>query len=416
MKKYILLDIRKNWKELLSSVTNKHIVLLNKSEDEFILAWGKSDEIIFSPDEFNESKFTKFLKKHEGNNFLFGYISYDLKNNETKNLKRKKDIITTNDLCFFSAKNVLVRKGNSCYYYGEETKETIEELLNETGKDQASGDNCIQLTSGLDRHQYINNVKSIKENIQHGNIYEMNYCVDFTGTFKTFNAKSTYFSLANNTNAPFSAYMQLDDTIILSGSPERYIKRVADTLISQPIKGTAKRGDTAEEDVLIKNELEQNVKEIAENVMIVDLVRNDLSKIAQKNTVQVSELCKPYSFKTVHQLISTIKCSLKDKVTLPDILQASFPMGSMTGAPKVSAMQHIDAFENFNRGIYSGTIGYIDPNGNFDFNVVIRTLTANMKEKTLQCGVGGAITIKSDPEKEYDECLLKLNAIQNALC
>jgi para-aminobenzoate synthetase component 1 len=157
-------------------------------------------------------------------------------------------------------------------------------------------------------------------------------------------------------------------------------------------------------------------KDQSENVMIVDLVRNDLSKVATKNSVKVTELCEPYSFKTVHQLISTVQCELKPEKTFSEILQALFPMGSMTGAPKISSMEQIHRFENFNRGIYSGAIGYLDPNGNFDFNVVIRSIIVHQKAKQVTCSVGGAITINSIPKKEYEECLLKLNAVKKTLC
>ena len=150
--------------------------------------------------------------------------------------------------------------------------------------------------------------------------------------------------------------------------------------------------------------------------MIVDLVRNDLSKVAAKNSVKATELCAPYSFKTVHQLISTIECHLKPNQTFSDIVKALFPMGSMTGAPKVNAMKFADEYEDFKRGVYSGAIGYFDPFGNFDFNVVIRSMIYDRMKKQLSVPVGGAITIKSDPEMEYEECLTKLSGLADSLC
>ena len=193
------------------------------------------------------------------------------------------------------------------------------------------------------------------------------------------------------------------------------MKKTGDKLMTQPIKGTAKRHTDKAEDELLKQALMADPKERAENVMIVDLVRNDLSKVATKNSVFVDELCGIYSFETVHQMVSTVSCQLKENTTIKEILRATFPMGSMTGAPKVSAMQLIEEFEDFKRGIYSGSIGYIDPQGDFDFNVVIRSLFYNKAKKTMTCDVGGAITIQSDPEKEYEECLTKVKRILDGM-
>jgi para-aminobenzoate synthetase component 1 len=168
-------------------------------------------------------------------------------------------------------------------------------------------------------------------------------------------------------------------------------------------------------DEALKKELKNNPKEIAENVMIVDLVRNDLSRFPRIKSVKTIELCKLYSFDTVHQLISTIKAELKHNVSLYKVTKNLFPMGSMTGAPKISACQIIDEVENFKRGIYSGTVGFISPNNNHDFNVVIRSILFNSNNKTVSVSVGGAITIQSIPEAEFDECLLKLKAINQSI-
>lgn len=193
------------------------------------------------------------------------------------------------------------------------------------------------------------------------------------------------------------------------------MNRDGNRLLSQPIKGTSRRGATPEEDEALKKELQENPKERAENIMIVDLVRNDLSKIARPKSVTVDELCGVYTFETVHQLISTVSCEVEETTSFTDIIRATFPMGSMTGAPKVRAMELIEEYEAFKRGLYSGTIGYISPNGNFDLNVVIRTLLYNKVQKYLSCSVGGAITINSDPEKEYEECLVKVQRILDGM-
>jgi para-aminobenzoate synthetase component I len=217
------------------------------------------------------------------------------------------------------------------------------------------------------------------------------------------------------TKAPFSSFLQFDDFSAFCGSPERFLQKKGDVLRSEPIKGTSKRGKTDEEDEQLKNNLQNDAKERSENIMVVDLVRNDLSKIAIKDSVKVEELCALYSFKTVHQLISTITCTVEEKTSFTDIIKATFPMGSMTGVPKIKAMQIIEEFESFKRGLYSGSIGYIMPNGDFDFNVVIRSLLYNKKEKYLSCSVGGAITSLSSAQEEYKECLVKVKRILDGM-
>jgi len=198
-------------------------------------------------------------------------------------------------------------------------------------------------------------------------------------------------------------------------SPERFIHKQNHEIISQPIKGTSKRGADPTQDELLKVALKNNQKEQAENVMIVDLVRNDLGKVAIPGTVNVDELCGIYTLKTVHQMISTISATLKENLLFSEIIKASFPMGSMTGAPKIRAMEIIEELEFFSRGLYSGSVGYISPDGNFDFNVVIRSILYNSTTKALLYPAGGAITANSDIAKEFEECLLKAKTMKDAL-
>jgi para-aminobenzoate synthetase component 1 len=207
----------------------------------------------------------------------------------------------------------------------------------------------------------------------------------------------------------------MGDQFLISASPERFLKKEGSRIISQPIKGTTRRGQNETEDNELKEQLKNDPKERAENVMITDLVRNDLSRFAQKGTVKVDELCGLYTVKTVHQMISTVSCQVSENVGLAKILRSTFPMGSMTGAPKVSSMQLIERYENMRRGLYSGSVGYVTPDGDFDFNVVIRSLQYNAPKKYLSAMVGGAITSGSIPEKEYEECLLKVEALRKAL-
>jgi len=246
-------------------------------------------------------------------------------------------------------------------------------------------------------------------------IYEVNFCQEFYAENIEIDPLTIYLKLNEISPTPFSCFVKFKDKYLLSASPERFIKKEDNTIISQPIKGTAKRGKTKDEDDELKRSLQNDEKERNENVMIVDLVRNDLSKIALRNTVHVEELFGIQTFPQVHQMVSTITAELDKKNDFQEIINALFPMGSMTGAPKVSAMKLIEKYEKTKRGLYSGTVGYIDSNGNFDFNVVIRSILYNQKDNYLSFMVGGAITSMSDPYKEYEECLLKAKAMFQVL-
>ena len=245
--------------------------------------------------------------------------------------------------------------------------------------------------------------------------YEINFCQEFFAENTSINTVDIYEKLNAISQAPFTAYCKFGEHYLICASPERFLQKRSNTLTAQPIKGTTKRALIKADDERLIQELQNSEKERSENVMIVDLVRNDLSRIAKSGTVRVDELFGIYSFKQVHHMISTISCEVKKDVSFTDIIKNTFPMGSMTGAPKVSAMKLIDHFESTKRGLYSGAMGYIDPEGDFDFNVVIRSILYNKENKYLSFMVGSAITDKSDPEKEYEECLLKAKAMFEVL-
>ena len=396
---------------------NFPVAYLNSNDGSGLLAFGDGKRIS-AMSGMALHDLDLFIEYHK-KKFIFGYLGYDLKN-ELEDLNSKNvDNKEFPDLFFWVPKYVVKLQGEHFeFVQGDKTKESFE-FLNyflEEETDQNFHSYKLDFQPTTSKEKYLENVIKLKEVIQQGDIYEINYCQEFLAENVDINfSLDTYFKLNNITKAPFSSYVQFDEYTIFCGSPERYIKREVDKLLSQPIKGTAKRNPDKEQDELLKEQLKTDPKERAENVMIVDLVRNDLSKIATKNSVVVDELCGIYSFKTVHQMVSTVSCELKEKTSFTDVLRATFPMGSMTGAPKVSAMELIEEFENFKRGIYSGSIGYIDPEGDFDFNVVIRSLFYNKKKKMMTCDVGGAITIQSDPEKEYEECLTKVQKILNGM-
>ena len=395
----------------------ENICYLNSNDGTGILTFGIETEIK-STGVNSIEKLQSFLNENK-DSYIFGCLSYDLKN-DIENLNSTNfDGLEFPDLHFWKPKYVVrLQKENYIFLQGEKNAE-IFDFLNyflEEETDANFHKFNIEFKSRTTKENYIENVKKIKASIQRGDVYEVNYCQEFYAeNVEIKYPLDTYFKLNNISKAPFSGFLQLDDYLVFCGSPERYIQKKENKLISQPIKGTAARNENEIIDNLNKETLEISQKERSENVMIVDLVRNDFSKIATKGSVNVEELCKVYSFATVHQMISTIACEPRATTSFTDIIRATFPMGSMTGAPKVSAMELIEKHEDFKRGLYSGSIGYISPNGDFDFNVVIRSLIYNRKTNYLSCAVGGAITIQSDPESEFEECQIKVKKIMDGL-
>lgn len=267
-----------------------------------------------------------------------------------------------------------------------------------------------------DKSDYLQQVRFLQDQIQRGNIYEVNYCQQFCAENIAIQTILPVYAAMNEVSqTPFSFFYEASDWMIAGVSPERFLAKQGKRLISQPIKGTAPRGKNTSEDEQNKSLLSNSHKDKTENVMIVDLVRNDLSRVAKKNTVRVDELCGIYTFPTVHQMISTVSCELREEVRFSEIIRATFPMGSMTGAPKTAAMRLAEQTERFTRGIYSGSVGYIAPGGDFDLNVVIRSVVYDVEKKNLTCGVGGAITILSDAEAEYEECRTKVGKLLSTL-
>ena len=273
----------------------------------------------------------------------------------------------------------------------------------------------ITLKPRWEESTYLQRAHRVKKHIQRGDIYEMNLCQEWSADEHLESPWDAFVRLHHFTQPPYAALVKAGEFHVICGSPELFLKRRGDQLISSPIKGTIRRGSTPEEDDALAQQLQNDPKERGENVMICDLVRNDLSRIAKPGTVHVPELFGIHRFESVHQMISTVQCTLRDDVTTESILRATFPMGSMTGAPKVRAMQIIDELEASRRGVYSGSVGFFQPNGDFDLNVVIRSLLYNAATPRISMHVGGAITSLSDPASEYAECLLKAEAMMQTL-
>lgn len=348
--------------------------------------------------------------------WLFGYLSYDLKNDIEELKSENFDGLDFPELFFFQPKKLFLLKGSDleiCYLTmcDDEVDVDLQDIF--AFENETENTALPEIKSRVSKADYLEKVGMMKHHISKGDIYEANFCIEFYADNTTIDPVSTYLKLNAISEPPFATFFKNHNNYVLSASPERYLRKQDSLIISQPIKGTARRHENPEQDQQIKSELVESVKERAENIMIVDLVRNDLSKTADKGSVHVEELCGAYTFKQVHHLISTVtSTSQKSPV---EIIRESFPMGSMTGAPKISAMQIIETLEETKRGVYSGAIGYFDPSGNFDFNVVIRSIFYNKANGYLSFSVGSAITSLSDPEKEHEECLIKSVAMRRAL-
>lgn len=351
--------------------------------------------------------------------WIFGYLSYDLKNDTEVLQSENYDGLNFPDLFFFQPKKLFLFKGSivEVKYLGvcdDEIDWDIDEILNFKAT-TINHQPKIDLNARVSKESYLSKAQKMLDYIYRGDIYEANFCMEFYAENAEINPLDTYLKLNGISEPPFATYLKNYKHYLLSASPERYLKKDSSKIISQPIKGTAKRSIDAVEDEAIKQGLVNNEKERAENIMIVDLVRNDLSHTAEKASVQVEELCGAYTFKQVHHLISTVVAHAAPQYSPTDVIRTTFPMGSMTGAPKISAMQIIEELEETKRGLYSGAVGYFTPDGDFDFNVVIRSILYNETNRYVSFSVGSAITAEAVPEKEYEECLLKAGAMFKVL-
>lgn len=362
---------------------------------------------------------------HSKKDWIFGYLSYDLKNDIEKLCSENFDGLQFPEIYFFHPQKIVFLEQNKLIFkYLEEVSNEIDadfkeiqqfSVQNNIVSDKNHHKSAKTIKARLSKEGYVKRVHQMQEHIARGDIYEANFCQEFYAEGVKINPLDVYWQLNAISEPPFASFVKSGKRYALSASPERYLQRNGNQVISQPIKGTAKRSDDAETDDKLRTDLENSVKERSENIMIVDLVRNDLSHHAEKGSVQVAELCKPYTFKQVHQLISTVQATLKGQVHSVEVIRATFPMGSMTGAPKVSAMQIIENLEETKRGLYSGAIGYFTPTADFDLSVVIRSIFYNAHHNYVSFSVGSAITALSDAEKEYEECLVKAQAMLQVL-
>jgi para-aminobenzoate synthetase component I len=321
------------------------------------------------------------------------------------------------DLHFFEPEILMRISSKSVEFLKYTEGSSLGNILQEIDNQEVTRQSPLNLTieSRLTKQEYLSTIERIKAHIHRGDIFEMNFCQEFFVPNADLNPTALFHALNRLAQTPFAAFYKLDERYVMCASPERFLKKSGQTLTSQPIKGTSKRGNTEGSDLALKNALREDPKNRSENVMIVDLVRNDLGKISETGTVKVMELFGIYSFPTVHQMISTVESELRKDLPFSEALRQTFPMGSMTGAPKVRAMQLIEQYERTRRGVYSGAIGYITPEGDFDFNVVIRSILYNSAQKYASFQVGGAIIADADAENEYAECQIKAANMQRVL-
>ncbi|TDQ06873.1 anthranilate synthase component I family protein [Pedobacter metabolipauper] len=378
-------------------------------EFDFMLAVG-ADQSIHAETGSAFEALKSFYERHK--NWMFGLLSYDLKNEVESLSSSNPDRLLFPDLYFFIPKYLIViRNGELEIIIGDSS--ILELITNTRLKETVSQDISIQ--SRISKEDYLDTINKLKQHIVQGDIYEVNFCQEFFAEHAEIDPLAVYHKLNELSPTPFSGFFKINEQYILSASPERYLRKIGDQLISQPIKGTARRSTNEQEDRVIRANLKKDAKEQAENVMIVDLVRNDLTKTAAKGSVKVEELFGIYGFPQVYQMISTISSRLDPGIHFIDAIKNSFPMGSMTGAPKIKAMNLIEQYESSKRGAYSGALGYLAPSGNFDFNVIIRSILYQSASKYLSFQVGGAITYACVAENEYEECLLKASPIIKTL-
>jgi len=353
--------------------------------------------------------------------WLFGYLSYDLKNDTEALISANDDGLDFPDMYFFQPKKLFILRDKELELQylrmvEDEMDTDLEEIQQiSVMKERADENNSVRIKLKLRKDQYLQKVRELLKHIHRGDIYEANFCQEFYSENTTIDSLETFLHLNRISTPPFATYLKLEHLYLLSASPERYLKKEGDQVLSQPIKGTAARSADRTEDKRLKDTLAKDPKERSENIMITDLVRNDLSRTARKGSVKVEELCKVYTFKQVHQMISTVTSRVDPSVPLSELLKTTFPMGSMTGAPKISAMKLIEELEVTKRSLYSGAVGYFTPDNDFDFNVVIRSILYNHSKQYVSFSVGSAITALSHPEKEYEECLVKARAMKEVL-
>lgn len=356
-----------------------------------------------------------------------GYFSYELAHlmENLPNTVNKEVDIPEMVMGFYDGIVIIDHRDDKKYIGAIGFKENIEEIIKKTENSIKEYENKLkteereekilknrEISSNMTEGYYLSSIKKLKDYIYSGDIYQVNFTQRFECDFEG-NSNELYKNLKSINPAPFAAYLDFGEGEIISSSPERFIKLTDRTIETRPMKGTRPRGKSKAEDKKLKEELVNSEKDRAELLMIVDLMRNDISRVAETGSVNVTELFHLEEYATVLQMVATIQGKLKDELSAVDIIKATFPGGSITGAPKIRAMEIIDELETTTRNIYTGSIGYLGFDGNMDLNIAIRTIV--LKDKKAYFQVGGGIVWDSDPHEEYEESLVKGRALVKAL-
>ena len=380
--------------------------------EEFLLGAGAETEITTDINCFQSLQ--NFISENQYHKF--GFICYDAKNEIEKLHSKNPDELNFPLLHFFSPEVFIRLKGNELVI--ESAKNNCAEIFQAIDSSALSPiheSKSPVVYQRMSKDEYLQKVKAVQEHIRQGDVYELNLCLEFHCENYSAEPLQLFFQLNEISPAPFSSFYKLKNKFLICSSPERFLGKQGDKIFSHPMKGTMPRGKNDADDLQLKHELRQSEKERAENVMIVDLVRNDLSRSCMAGSVKVEELFGIYSYPRVHQMVSTVSGTLREEIKITDAIKNAFPMGSMTGAPKIRAMQLIDELENSRRGLFSGCVGYFNSENDFDFNVVIRSILYDTEKNYLSFSAGSAITIDSIAETEWEECLLKAENIRRIL-
>ncbi len=423
MRKHYSFLPEKNFTEKALRFANRytHVVYLNPNGYSYpyhaflhVIAFGAWKELKGVP-AHNFERLKEFLAAQQ--DWCFGYFSYDLKNETEQLNSTNPDPVAFPLLNFFVPEHLIfIEPSGTIRIESWSNPEALhEQIMREASGCLPTPHKGFEIRQRILREEYISKINALRQLIGSGDIYEVTFCMEYYAEQAEINPLQVYLQLNQHSPMPFSAYLKIDEQYLLCASPERFLKKEKEKLISQPIKGTARRLADEADDLLLKTSLQNSAKERAENIMIVDLVRNDLSRSAVSGTVKAEEVCGLYSFPGVHQLISTVTAELAPEVHPVEALKQAFPMGSMTGAPKVKAMELIDHYEESARGVFSGAVGYFSPELDFDFNVVIRSILYNSNKRYLSFQAGSAITFLSDAGKEYEECAVKTASIRTIL-
>lgn len=343
-----------------------------------------------------------------------GHLAYELPLGHLDRPSEKPDRIGFPQLYFFQPEILIRLRPGEISIEAENPDEVYQQIIE--ADELVTVDNpSLEIKARMTREEYLEVIRKLQAHILRGDCYEINYCQEFYAENAVIDPLTVYQKLSEISPNPFSGLYRMDDRWLICASPERFIRKQGEKILSQPIKGTARRAKDKQTDKELKRQLHDSEKDRAENVMVVDLVRNDLARICREGTVKVEELFGIYAFPQVYQMISTISGELSPQARFSEIIEAVFPMGSMTGAPKKRVMELIDQYELTGRGIFSGALGYIDPKNDFDFNVVIRSILYQSSTKYLSFLTGSGITFYSNPEQEWDECQVKAEGILRAL-